>query len=255
MKDLEKAVLESEERFVLMFSNPIQIIRDGIIRYEDSLLPDMYDHNFTCAEGLITQEDLAVLETLRTERKEAHLKIESPQKQDILIENGFEEEVIHSMIKVGKEFCFPTNIDISFTSFKKRPELMKQVVELEVLYYGPSYGEDFCRRRWKRYADKAADDPRLDIVFAVNEQEEVAGYCYIFDDGAVTALDALFVVPSLRHRYVASTLLKHVRQACLHPLYLHASEEETSKDMYSKLGFSYVSKRYEYLKLFPEDKR
>ena len=254
MKDLEKAVMESEERFVLVFSSPIQTIRDGIVRYGDPLLPDMYDHNFTCAEGLITQEDLAVLETLRTERKEAHLKIESPQKQDILIKNGFEEELIHTMLKADETFRFPQNKDLSFSSFKKQPDLMKQVVELEVLYYGPSYGEDFCRRRWRRYADKAGVDPRLDIAFALSKQKEVVGYCYIFDDGTTTALDALFVVPSMRHRYVASTLLKHVRQAYLHPLYLHASEEETSKDMYSKLGFSYVSKRYEYLKLFPEDK-
>ena len=255
MKELEKAVLESEERFVLMFSNPIQTIRDGIIRYEDSLLPDMYDHNFTWAKGSITQKDLLVLETLRKQRKEAHLKIESPQKQDILIRNGFEEELIHSMIKVDKEFYFPANIDISFTSYKKRPELMGQVVELEVLYYGPSYGEDFCRRRWRRYADKAGEDPRLDIVFALNSQEEVVGYCYTFDDGMVTALDALFVIPSMRRRYVASTLLKHIRQTYPRPLYLHASDEETSKDMYLKLGFSFVSKQYDYLKLFPEEER
>ena len=255
MKDLEKAVLESEERFVLMFSSPIQTIRDGIIRYEDSLLPDMYDHNFTWAKGLITQEDLAVLETLRTERKEAHLKIESAQKQDILIKNGFEEELIHTMLKADETFRFPQNKDLSFSSFKKQPDLMKQVVELEVLYYDPSYGEDFCRRRWKRYADKAGVDPRLDIVFALNSQEEVVGYCYTFDDGTTTALDALFVIPSMRHRYVASSLLKHVRQTYSRPLYLHASDEETSKDIYSKLGFSFTSKRYEYLKLFSEEKQ
>ena len=255
MKELEKAVLESEERFVLMFSNPIQTIRDGIVRYGDTLLPDMYDHNFTWAKGSITQKDLLVLEALRTERKEAHLKIESPQKQDILIKNGFKEELIHTMIKADDAFHFPQNKDLSFSSFKKQPDLMRQVVELEVLYYGPSYGEDFCHRRWKRYADKAADDPRLDIVFAVSKQEEVVGYCYIFDDGAVTALDALFVIPSMRHRYVASTLLKHIRQTYPRPLYLHASDEETSKDMYLKLGFLFVSKQYDYLKLFPEEER
>ena len=217
-------------------------------RYYDDSLKDMYDHNFFKVKEEINEDILSLFIKYKENRKEGHLKICSSIPQPYLIEKGFDNEIIITMVK-DDDFNINENTKITYSSYKNDPSLYFQMVELEILYYGNSYGIDFCKRRWDRYQQAVvAENEGLDFFYALLNGEVVA-YCYAFYKDDVVGIDGLLVKEEVRKQGIASSLLKYISSLYKCPIYLHAEESDTPIKLYRSLGFKEIEKSYDYLKL------
>ena len=237
----------SESSFTNLFSKPVSLPFG--VRYYDDLLPDMYDHNFTLINTLVNEDKLNVLLDIKKQRNENFIKITTPIRSEFLEKKGFESEALLTMLKQDYDrFDVPSTKDVSFKSVKENKRYIEELIDIEIKYYGPSYGEDFCRRRWIRYYEKALEDNGLDIYVALKE-DKVVGYCYSYYSHNIVCVDGLLVVKEMRKQYVASSMLKHIAHQYHCPIMLHASEDETPKEMYKKLGFETKEILIDYLLL------
>lgn len=245
--NLIKKVHENDQNFVDLFSNHFSI--NGVLRYHDDLLKDMYDHNFSEVET-INEEIFNSIEQIKNDRNEGFIKISCSSPQDFLLEKGFEKDILLTMLKEDYlSFPIPKNYLIKYKNYRENEEIINDIIATEVLYYGEQYGIDFCIRRWNRYFNKVKEGENGLNIFACYYQNNIAGYCYSFSKNGVVCIDSLFVLPEYRKQYVASNLIAYVAHFYNCPIYLHASDDDTPKEMYEKLGFKTISVSYDYLRV------
>ncbi|MCR4562131.1 MAG: GNAT family N-acetyltransferase [Bacilli bacterium] len=247
-KETLNNIASSEESFASLFS--AEIYRsDRLVRYHDELLKDMYDHNFSFANSL-NDDDFRIIEEFKEKFNESFIKISSSESLPLLIEAGFERETLLTMAKEDYQNFIVPEIDfVRYVRVKERIEAIEDLIRIEKRYYGPEYGEDFCERRWKRYLNKILEGQNGLDIWVVYKGEEAIAYCYSYYFQNTICLDALLVIEEYRNKYVASNLIKEIASYYDCPIFLHADDEETPKEMYKKLGFEIVAKIYDYLKV------
>ena len=134
------------------------------------------------------------------------------------------------------ETHWTTNPDLVF-----RAPSVEELEELEVKHFGALYGEVFTRKNIRRLFEKLT-------YHGAYLDGKLIGACYCYSGDGLTCIDGLIVDNAYRRRYVATSLISHVKNMCANTvLFLHADEDDTPKEMYEKLGFETVDKRYEYL--------
>ena len=254
-------VFEAEEDFILLFSEQTydfltpdlsskDIAHINPRRFYDDKLRDMYDHNFTHFDEELNEDMYNALEAFRHTRGENFAKYVGLCRSPFLLSKGFDEEEIITMAKCDY-LNFPKKEipGLSFDSIRDNPSFLDELIAIEISEYGQDYGASFCSRRWIRYADKIKEGDNGLNIFGAFIDGKLVGYCYSFYSRNTVCIDSLLVVPSYRNRYIATSLLAHVASkfGCL--IYLHASEEETAKQMYAKLGFEILLSTYEYLRI------
>lgn len=251
LKLLIEKVHENEKRFVDLFSNCIDISNgeNNIKRYYDDSLKDMFDHNFSTVDN-IDEDTLNKLLEIKKDKEEKHIKISSDKPLDSLLEKGFKKEVTLTMLKENYlDFNVPGNYLIKYKNVRENEEIINDIIATEILYYGQIYGIDFSIRRWNRYFSKIKEGNNGLNFFACFYQNNIVGYCYSYYDNDVVCVDGLLVVEEYRKQYIASNLLKYIAHFYNCPIFLHADDDDTPKEMYKKLGFIEISKSYDYLKL------
>lgn len=247
--DIKNKIKISEKNFTRLFSNTINI--DDNTRYYDDEIKNMYDHNFFELHSEMNDELFAKFLDIKKERKETFMEITSANKSEYLIKNGFKEETILTLVKQDyQDFNILKPMDVRYIRYKENPKIIQDVIDIEIKYYGPAYGEDFCKRRWLRYKDYIDShiDTTLDI-WVIYDNDIAIGYCYSYLDKDVVGMDGLIIIEEYRNKHLASNLIKHIAQYYKCPIYLHADEQETAKEVYFKLGFKIIDKYYYYLKV------
>ena len=244
--NLMKRVFKSENNFTNLFSKSKDC--GSFIRYYDDELKDMYDHNFSLLKESINEDSYQKMLEIKKERNEKHLKVSLDKSCPFLIEKSLKEEINLTMVKEDyKNFYVPSLNDVIYKRYRENKEIIKDVIELEKKYYGKEYGEDFCERRWLRYAHKVDEgDNGLDI-WVVYDKDTPIAFAYSFYSEDVVAMDGLLVIGEYRHKYVASNLIKKIANHYECPIYLHADKTDTPKEMYQKLGFIIIAESYDYL--------
>lgn len=244
--NLIRKVFKSENNFINLFSRSKNY--RSFIRYFDDELKDMYDHNFSFIKKDINESIYKKILIIKEERKEGHIKISLQNESSFLLEKGFKKEVNLTMVKEDYlNFEVPSLDFVTYKRYRKNKEIIKDVIVLEKKYYGKEYGEDFCERRWLRYAKKVDEgDNGLDI-WAVYDKDTPIAFAYSYYSEEVVATDGLLVIEEYRHRYVASNLLKEIARYYNCPIYLHADKSDTPKELYNKLGFIIIGETYDYL--------
>lgn len=251
LKLLKEKVQLNEKAFVDLFSVSTDIYHQDktFKRYYDDYLKDMYDHNFTTVDEMDDELLNKILE-FKNNRNENFVKICSSTPLDNLLEKGFEKETLLTMLKSDYlNFLIPENYLINYKNARENEEVINDVIATEILYYGKEYGIDFCIRRWNRYFNKIKEAENGLNLFAVYYQNKIAGYCYSFYNNRVVCVDGLLVLEEYRKRYIASNLIKYIAHFYNCPIFLHADNEETPKEMYSKLGFETIFTSFDYLKI------
>ena len=219
-------------------------------RYFDDELRDMYDHNFSEFPVRVTEDDLEIIKRIKTERGEDFIKISCHKKSLYLCGAGFEEEALLTLAKEDYlSFDVPPLDFVAYKRGSEHPELFVDLIKTEKEYYGPEYGESFCERRWLRDLGKIKEGGNGLDAWAVYDKEKIIGYCYSYFDHDVVCIDGLLVIKEYRNRYVASNLIKTIANYYACPIYLHASEDDTPKELYYKLGFEKVGVVYDYLRV------
>lgn len=249
---LIKSVLKNEQSFIDLFCDffPVYLEKDKkCIRYFDNGLKGMYDHNFYVLKD-VTLKDFEQFKTVKDIRGENHIKISSSNKIPLLLENGFIESVILTMVNGDYKSINPkNNYSITFKNVRENPDIINDVIANEILCYGNVYGISFCIKRWNHYFNNINEGNNGLNIFACYYGNTFVGSCYTFYSDGVVALDALITVEEHRNEYIASNLIKHIANFYQCPIYLHADEEETAKELYKKLNFVTIETTYDYLKI------
>ena len=225
-----------DKKIALLFSIPT-VFSEHLIKWEDSLLLDKYDHNAFKYSGQPSIEEFRKAVEYQKRRGQDFIKLEGYWP----LENSFgiEEEVTLVMMLKAE-----ANIQLWKTNpyiVLKAPDI-EPMEQQEVSHYGPLYGESFTARNIRRLYEK------MDYHGAYLENKLV-GYCYTYSTNGCTCMDGLNVDMDYRHQYIATTLIKGIVEAARKngdQVYLHADLDDTPKEMYAKMGFEEVDRIYEY---------
>ncbi|MBR3148647.1 MAG: GNAT family N-acetyltransferase [Eubacterium sp.] len=230
MKDKTR---KNEECLISLFSKH-KPFSEHLVKWEDELLPDKYDQNFFEYCGQPTKEEFENAMQYQKELGASFIKLEGDYPLSDCF--GLEESVTVTMLLKSSEINWMTNPELEFCT----PSL-KELEELEVKHFGSLYGEDFTRRNIRRQYEKLTyHGAYLDGI--------LVGACYSFCSNSLTCIDGLIVDEAYRKKRIATSLIAHVRCSFPDtPLFLHADEDDTPKEMYKKLGFETIDKLYEYL--------
>ena len=252
-KNTVEKVLKSEVSFTKLFSKVYEE-QNGpcpFIRFYDDALKDMYDHNFSLIVSKIDDNALNYLMSIKEKRSESFIKISAVEHQEFLVQKGFEEEITLTLAKEDyQNFKVPSIDFVEYKRYTENNDIISDVIKLEKEYYGKEYGEDFCERRWLRYKKRIDEDNKCGLdIWVVYAGTIPIAYSYSFSMHGVVSMDGLLVVKEYRNKYVASNLIKAIAAYYQCPIYLHAEESETPKELYYKLGFEKCSISYDYLLL------
>ena len=226
-------IRKNEEDLIALFSE-CRPFSEHFFKWEDGLLPDKYDQNFFEYRGQPTREEFAKAIEYQNNIGAGFIKLEGREPlQDSFV---LEESVTLTMLLHTKDVNWTTNPDLTFST-----PSVKQLEDLDVKHFGTLYGEDFARRNVRRLHEK--------LTYAGAYLDGLlVGACYCFCKDGLTGIDGLIVDEAYRKRYVATSLIAHVKSRFPDSnLYLHADEDDSPKEMYEKMGFETIDKLYEYL--------
>lgn len=245
-------VFNNEQSLIDLFcEHQIVSVNDrSLIRYYDDLIKDMYDHNFSSFDSEINEDIYQKIIELQKQRNEGHISVHLPVPSLFLKAKGYGEEVLLTMLQTDYDyFDIPSCEAISFSNIKDNPLYMNQIIEIERHYYGKGFGDEFIIRCLNNRYNKIKENNNGFNYFFALKGNEVIGYAYTYYFDDVVSLDGLLVKENYRHQYVASNLIKHIVSFYNCPIYLHADDSETAKEMYKKLGFVTIDTNYAYLSL------
>ena len=224
---------KNEERLISLFSES-KPFSEHMIKWEDKLLPDKYDQNFFEYSGQPTKEEFQNAIQYQKEIGAGFIKLEG---DDPLADSfGLEAGVTLTMVLRSCGTGWMTNPSLIFGT----PSI-KELEELEVKHFGSLYGEDFTKRNIRRQYEKLT-------YHGAYLDGKLVGSCYSFCSDGLVCIDGLIVDSEYRKRYVATSLIAHIKDS--YPdtiLFLHADEDDTPKEMYEKMGFKTIDRLYEYL--------
>ena len=231
--DAPASIRAADEEMTMLFSVR-RSFSEHLDRWEDNELPDKYDHNCFEYNAQPTLEEFERALNYQRERGDAFIKLEG----DFPLENDFG---LSSGITLTMQFSGSTDGWTLNDEIEIREPGFKDIKEIELKHFGPVYGEDFSARNVSHLFEY------LDYKGAYAGEKLVGAY-YFYSSNGYTCVDGLIVDEDWRHRYIATTLLKHaVSEAEGNVVFLHADAEDTPKTMYEKLGFREAGRRYEYL--------
>lgn len=225
---------KNEEMLISLFSER-KAFSEHLVKWEDQLIPDKYDQNFFEYCGQPTKEEFAKAMQYQREIGAGFIKLEG--NEPLSDSFGIEEEITLTMMLRSGDTDWTTNPDLTFST-----PTLEEMEELEVKHFGSLYGEDFTRRNIRHDYEKLTyHGAYLDGL--------LVGACYSFSNDGLTCIDGLVVDEAYRKRYVATSLIAHVKRSFPDTvIYLHADDDDTPKQMYKKMGFETIDKRYEYLR-------
>lgn len=222
------------ERDLLMQFSACRSFSRNLMKWEDLDLQDKYDHNFFAYTSQPSEKEFQDALSYQKEEKASFIKLQGylPLRETF----GLEESVCLTMELTQDPSEWKKDPDLSFQT----PSL-GELEEIERRHFGPLWGESFAVRNVDRLYEE------LDYLGAYRNGKLIAS-CYYFSSGLFTCIDGLVTAEEERHKYVATSLLAEVvKRVPGHTVFLHASEEETPKEMYQKMGFQIVDRSYEYL--------
>ena len=244
--EIREALRGADEAFDKLFSVETRF-SEHLYKQSDARLPDMYDHNAFVTDGVPSVEELKAAQSFQKENGNDFLKINSNIKlsDEILEFFGLEEDRTDTMLlEKGHLDAWKRNANVLIKN-SKNDAIADDVLSVELQNYGEDYGEDFVKRKMRRYLSVSENTSNF-YYFGAYVDGKIAGACYAFDSHGYVCIDGLAVNKPFRRQYVATTLLAHIAELFGERLYLHDDAEDTPKDMYRRMGFHTVDVWYEY---------
>jgi len=239
-------IIANEKAHICLTSTVIQI-GENLVRYNDDRLPDMYDSNFFEAKRQITEEDYVQMLEYKEKRGERHLKAVCCEPSELLSEKGLETGILLTMMKTDRDYPDRCRHSLRFTNLKDE-NIKKDLTGLEVKHYAEAYGMDFTLRKCSRFYDAAREGGNGLNYYAAYLGETIVASCSAFFSHDVVEFDNLLTDRDHRHQGIATALMSYVHSRFGCPMFLHAEEDDTPKEMYRNMGFFTVKTVYEYLR-------
>lgn len=231
----------NENNLLKMFSSSFKF-SEHLIKYVDSVIYNMYDHNIFTYDENITLQELEKAYIYQKQDKKDYLKFFAYKKlnDELINKMGLEENELLTMAFNGNTNNWNTNKNIVIKDID-----LDSLNYIELKHYKEDYGEEFILLRNKTFFERKNDSLKLIGAYLGNK---IVGSMYVFDDGESSCIDGLIVDESYRHQKIATTMIKHVIDNSNNQVFLHADRDDTPKDMYTDMGFEIVDSGFEYFK-------
>lgn len=230
-----------------------------IVRYRDSKLTDMYDHNFTYIKKTLSQDALqqliqAEIELNIQENKDfcKFTMDELPNEKCLEGSYGkFEKE--HNGKYVYISMKSPEWNTLKGYDIRKmaNSSMVDDLVSMDLIHDSGNCGEDFCNRRARRRGEVYLSKMPLDSYICYYNKTPI-GNCDLFCYNGTAKIEDFAVLPEYQRQGIGTTILKHMIDTALTKgakiIYLTADEDDSPKEMYLKMGFEKVDDSYALFK-------
>ncbi len=245
-QNIIEQIRKADDAFGYLFSSETRFSEHLYKQWDDDI-PDMYDHNAFITDGMPSEAELASAEDFQKVKGNDFFKIDSRIKlsSELIERFHLEEDLTYTMLlEEGHANSWKRNLLVEIKNLKE-DDIAGDILAVELQNYGEDYGEDFVRRKMRRYLEMSKKHENF-YYFGAYIDGKIVGACYAFCMNGFVCIDGLAVNAEYRRQYVATTLLAHIVDTFGENVYLHADAEDTPKEMYAKMGFAIVDKVYEY---------
>ena len=247
-------ILACEIEYTKCFSKATEA--QGLVRFRDDLLQDMYYHNFTLVMDSNSDDELYHLIegeiSLRKGSDFCNIVSFAPisdcllrkfeNKPQVSVSGFYLLDVDRHSKPDGKEGCVISKVnDVN---------MIDDIVRMDLEHDEDSLGVDFCTRRARRRGKVYLLDEGVDsyIFYAGGE---AVGSCNLFINGDVAKIEDFAVSPTKQRQGYGTLILGSVIETALNSgasdIYLIASEDDTPKEMYLKYGFKKIGEQTDLL--------
>ena len=237
-------IIHCELAYSRCFSKEIKTVHG--IRFTDSELLDMYDHNYTylpkISTNILTQE---VLDCFKTQD---FCKLVSYEPPIDSIPNG----EISLMGVYQFDWAEVLNLkdrDDLVIEVLKQIDTVADLIACDLAHDEQTLGYDFCVRRATRRKNVYLSNDGVDCYIAYYKGHPI-GKCDLFIHDEIAKIEDFGVNPCYQHQGFGTAILKSMIETAIQQncqlIYLVTDEEDTAKDMYQKLGFHKIAQRTDY---------
>lgn len=250
---IQEIIKSCEIAYVSCFS--ICYENNQIIRFRDSQLPDMYDHNFTYIKKALSVD---ALQQVIQEEIELSLH-ENKDFCKITMDYIPDEKCLDSLNRKietghdGRYVYIPmkspvwNTVDGSQMLKVADSSMIEDLVSMDLIHDCGTCGEDFCNRRARRRGEVYLSEIPLDSYICYYNGIPV-GSCDLFLYNDTAKIEDFAVLPEYQRRGFGTTILKYLIDIALikgvKTIYLITDEDDTPKEMYQRLGFVEVADSY-----------
>ncbi len=220
---------------------------DCFDRWYNPNLPDQYTTNAFFPKGAVTAEALAEAYAYQRDLGFLQLMCKEPLDRALAEEFQLKENIVLTMALLGgNPDQWQENKTISIADVQEQ-DISEDIIAFQV---AQEDGEsDYPLRAITQDMKAAAAYPEYHWL-AAYQNGDVAAVCHALCYSGCVEIDDLVVAPAARKQYIATSLLKYIAEHFEGQLYLHADEDDTPRDLYSRLGFEVVDKCWEYRRLW-----
>lgn len=249
-----KTALDFDKEYYRNFCETSE--REGIMRYRDYSLKDMYYHNFSIITGDFSKDELKE----KVEKEISFRKEEGENFCNIFLERVPEFKLddlfgIKPEVSISGYYTFDNDRLKAMTSREdctvkrvKTDEMVEDIVYADLQSDEKTLGRDFCERRARRRGKVYTSDTGVDAYICYHDGE-IIGSCEMFIKDNTAKIDDFTVIPDFQRKGYGTAILKSVMKIALESgvenIYLMTDEEDTAKDMYVKLGFVKIGESVE----------
>lgn len=231
----------------------------GAARFRDSLIPDMYDYNFTYVYEGISNVDLLKLISSEMEHSRSEgadfckFCMDFPVSEELKLPEGMEKGIVGYYVFDIQHLDGLKLSDEVVIRTVNNPQRGNDVYKIDQQMSAGKLSEDFIRRSAKRRTSIYTSDGPINC-FVCYLGEEPIGSCDLMIKNGTAKIEEFCVVPSMQRKGYGTAILRELidrADICgADTIYLCTDEDDTPKDMYTKVGFTKVGERTElFIKL------
>ncbi len=257
LSEMINEIRRCERAYKGCFSKPFE--SDRVIRYRNTVMSDMYDHNCSHIKGTLKLDEL--LQIIAGEIRlciEENLVFCKITMDEMQYEKGLKEFDNKLQIEHYGQYVFtaakPPEWPLKAVCEIRKivdPAMVEDLVYLDKSQYSGDCGEDFCIRRARYRGQVYLSNASIESYICYYGGEP-AGNCDLFLFEGTAKIEDFTVLPKYQRQGLGTAILKHLICAAFAKgariIYLTTDEDDTPKEMYTKLGFEKVSDSYALLR-------
>jgi len=249
-------IKKCETKYLECFSKATA--QEDTIRFNDELIPDMYSHNCTWINSakndseMIQYIESAIENSKNNGKNFCMIQCHVPINEAILSALSIKPEASTMGCYVFDNANFPKikgNAECNVLKIDK-PEIVKDLLQIDLEFDGDSLSVDFCTRRVNRKKDVFLSDTGFNS-FVCYANNKAVGSCDIFFYEDTAKIEDFAVSPKKQGKGYGTAILKKLIEIAINKgistVYLVTDEGDTAKEMYKKLGFNKVYEHTELL--------
>jgi len=252
LNKLKKRVIEIEKEYKRLFSTTVE--NEQYITFTDTLIHDMYSHNFTYVINPQEETLTPLLQKLideRVESKSDFLQVEFDSEIDFdyssLSRKPRVSKTDYMIIDLQSLPAFKYNIN-TVVKLADNDDVMNDGIEIDVLANGPVMEFEWARKRINRKALAYRKEGNL-YFYVAYSKGEVIGNCEMLISGDVVKVEDFDIFEDYQRKGHGSAFLHRLMQKAIHNeckyMYLITDRDDSAKEMYKKCGFDTLAFKQE----------